>query len=140
MGDTGRDPDSEPHIQLRQIAAERNGDHWAIAWAVKNSGSHPLRIVTVRQPHGQFKAGEMSFDPAYDLKPGQETQFENSVRCDEPPGLITENAFVIFRVIWSGEPWRIFARVRVVIDPDGKPQAVTESITTQKVGFSKTLP
>ena len=51
-------------------------------------------------------------------------------------GLVTENAFVIFNVNWSDEPWRIFVRIRVTMNLDGRPETETEAITTQRVGFS----
>ena len=137
MGDARPDSDSGPEIELEQISAERNRDTWNIAWSVKNTGRHPLRILAVRLPHGQFKAEENRFEPGIDLKPGQATRFETLVRCDEPPGDVTENAFVIFQVIRRGEARRIFTRIRVVVSPDGRPLTTTELITTQKVGFSK---
>ena len=71
-----------------------------------------------------------------DLNGGEEVQFRTLVRCDEPSGLVTENAFVIFYVIWRGEPCRIFVRLRVVVNSDGQPETATELTTTQKVGFS----
>ena len=74
--------------------------------------------------------------PPLDLAPGKGNKFHVSVRCHEPSGLVTENAFVIFQAIWRGEPWRIFARIRVAVRTDGRPETETESITTQKVGFS----
>jgi len=130
------DRDSKPQIELDQLSAERNRDTWNIAWCVKNTGPHLLRILAVRLPHGQFKSEENRFEPAIGLKPGKETRIQASVRCDEPPGDVTENAFVIFHVIWLGKPWRIFTRIRVAVTPDGKPQTTTELITTQKVGVS----
>jgi hypothetical protein len=139
MGDARPDSNSGPEIELKQISAEHNGvaDGWVVAWILTNKGPDQLQILTVRLPHGQFKSEESRFDPAIDLNPGEETQFETLVRCDEPPGDVTENAFVIFHVIWLGEPWRIFTRIRVAVSPDGKPQTTTELITAQKVGFSK---
>ncbi len=137
MSNAGREPEPEPQIELRQIAAARNGDMWNIGWSVKNIGAHPLQILALLLPHSQFKSDESRITPAYDLKPRQEAEIQTLVRCDEPPGLVTENAFVIFQVVWLDERWRIFTRVRVTVDPDGKPQARTELITAQKVGFSK---
>jgi hypothetical protein len=141
MGDTRPDRRSGPEIELRQLSAERNGqmDSWRIAWLLRNRGPRRLQIQTVRLPHGQFKSEENRFDPALDLKPDEETQFQTLVRCDEPPGDVTENAFVIFYVIWLKEPWRVFVRIRVVVSSDGTPQTTTELITTQKVGFLQML-
>jgi hypothetical protein len=91
----------------------------------------------VRLPHGQFKSGEQPFEPAIELEQDEEREFQTLVRCDEAPGPVTENAFVIFYVMWLEEPWRIFVRIRVIVDPEGKPHATTELVTTQKAGFSQ---
>ena len=137
MGDSRPDRASAPEIELRQLSAERTGEggFWKIGWRVKNRGPGRLRIQALRLPHGQFKSDENRFNPEIDLKPGAETQFQTLVRCDEPPGDVTENAFVIFYVLWLEERWRVFARIRVVVSSAGKPQATTESITTQTIGF-----
>jgi hypothetical protein len=137
MASRGWESDSGPQIELSQTAAERNGDLWNIAWCVKNPGPQPVRIATARLPHGQFKSEGSRFDPIINLPAIGEACFEIPVRCHEGPGLVTENAFVIFEVIWVGEPWRIFVRLRVVVDREGKPQTKTELITAQRVGFSR---
>ena len=105
-------------------------------WRVQNQGGEPLEISSLRLPHGQFKSEEQRFEPPIVLPPGENEQFEIVVRCSEPPGLVTENAFVIFYANWLGELWRIYVRVRVSIDAKGQPDTATELITTQKVGFS----
>jgi hypothetical protein len=127
-----------PQISLEQLSVARDGvlERWNVGWNVRNTGLNPLRILAVRLPHGQFKSDEQRFDPAIDLKPGHERQFQTLVRCSEPPGLVTENAFVIFHVTSLDERWRIFVRIRVIVNSDGRPQAGTELITMQKVGFS----
>jgi hypothetical protein len=132
------DEEQEPEIALRQVAVTRNGmmEYWSVVWEVENRGTKVLKILAARLPHGQFKSEEVRFDPSLDLAPKASERFQTSVRCNEPSGLVTENAFVIFHVNWSGESWRIFARVRIEVDDIGVPQAVTESISTQKVGFS----
>ena len=99
-------------------------------------GKHPIQVSAVRMPHGQFKSVERRFEPPIGLAPGSRTEIDILVKCDEPPGLVTENAFVIFSVKSSGEGWRIFVRLRVVVSAEGKPETATELITTQKVGFS----
>jgi hypothetical protein len=127
-----------PAIELRQGSVDQHGvmERWSIGWTITNTGAGSLAVVSVHLPHGQFKSGEHRFEPALDLAPGERGQFQLAVRCEEPPGLVTENAFVIFSVLWLGEAWRIFVRVRVVINDQGTPETATELITTQKVGFS----
>jgi hypothetical protein len=71
-----------------------------------------------------------------ELAPGGAAEFQTVVHCDEAPGLVTENAFLIFNATWLHEEWRIFVRVRVIVDPKGEPESAAELITAQKVGFS----
>ncbi len=128
-----------PAIALRQVHAHRHptADDWSIGWTVENKKAQSLKISSVRLPHGQFKAQEREYELALNLTGGASAEFETLVHCKEPPGLVTENAFVIFYVSWLSAPWRIFIRLRVEIDAQLAPQAVVESITTQRVGFSE---
>jgi len=128
-----------PAIALRQVRAHRHSptDDWSIVWTVENKRAQSLKISSVRLPHGQFKAQQRKFEPVLNLTGGASVEFETLVHCKEPPGLVTENAFVIFYVSWFSASWRIFVRVRVQVDAQLAPQAAVESITTQRVGFSE---
>lgn len=128
-----------PAIALRQVYTHRHPttDDWSIGWTVENKKAQSLKISSVRLPHGQFKAQEREFELALNLTGGASAEFETLVHCKEPPGLVTENAFVIFYVGWLSASWRIFVRVRVQVDAQLAPQAAVESITTQRVGFSE---
>ena len=125
-------------ITLTQVSVEpeQGKGNWQILWRIANLNSQPLELRAVRLPHGQFKSAERRFEPAIGLAAKQDAQFQVFVHCDEPSGVVTENAFLIFQGIWVGEPWRIFARVRVTVNSAGTPTATTEWITTQRVGFS----
>ena len=129
---------SKPQVELTQIKAERDriGAQWQIVWALKNGSRHPLRVTTVRFPHRQFKSIERIFQPPIDLNEDAEVEFSERIQCEEQPGLVTENAFAIFYVTWLGDQWRLFVRLKVVVNLDGIPQATTEMITAQKAGFS----
>ena len=128
-----------PAIALRQVHAHRHptADDWSIGWTVENKKAQSLKISSVRLPHGQFKAQQRKFEPVLNLTGGASVEFETLVHCKEPPGLVTENAFVIFYGSWLSAPWRIFVRLRVEIDAQLALRAVVESITTQRVGFSE---
>lgn len=130
--------ETAPAIELRQLSVEAlaTAGRWRIGWQIVNRGRGPLTLLAVLVPHGQFKATEQRFEPAAMLPAGDAWRFYTDIFCAEPPGLVTENGFVILEVTWSGGPWRIFARVSVVVGADGKPKTKTEAITTQKVGFS----
>ncbi|HEV8719228.1 MAG TPA: hypothetical protein VGW77_01150 [Candidatus Binatia bacterium] len=138
MGDAQSGRENSPQMVLTQVSADRVGvlEGWSIGWRIENLGEHPIYVSAVRLPHGQFKSAERRFDPAIELAPGNKTELNILVKCDEPAGLVTENAFVILSVEWLGEQWRIFVRLRVMVTVDGRPETATELITTQRVGFS----
>jgi hypothetical protein len=129
---------SEPHVELKQIDAARDkiAGQCRIVWALRNFAQQPLRVNSVRFPHQLFRSDERVFHPPIDLNEGTEIVFEQIIQCDERPGLITENAFAIFYATWFGASWRIFVRLKVIIEADGDPRATTELITAQKAEFS----
>jgi hypothetical protein len=130
-----------PQITLTQVSVEpeEGKGNWKILWRIANLNSQPLELRAVRLPHGQFKSAERQFEPAIHIAPKESVEFQVSVSCDEPEGLVTENAFLIFQVVRLDERWRIFARVRVTVNASGSPVATTELITTQRVGFSEVI-
>lgn len=109
---------------------------WLVAWRIENRGEGTLRLLSGRLPHGLFRCDERELGALPALRPNESARLEFPVRCAEPPGMIVENAFLILGVLWREEPWRILARLRVLIDREGAPQTATELITTQRVGFS----
>lgn len=127
-----------PAITLRQIGVRRAGPlgSWRIRWEVENRAPRAVEVKAARLPHGAFKSPKMRFEPALELAPGRRCEFELQVFCRGSHGAVTENAFVILEAQYLGESWRIFTRLRVVLDSQAVPQSATESITTQKAGFS----
>jgi hypothetical protein len=127
-----------PRISLVQQAVEwtETPGWWKITWSVGNVGSVKITISGARLPHSQFKSEEQRFDPPLELEPGAECQCSSAVYCHEPPGLVTENAFLIFYVMCLEAPWRIFARLEINVGRTGEPRAMTALITNQRVGFS----
>lgn len=124
-------------IEQRSTVWRSGVQRWKIGWRVVNQGAEPLRLLSVLVPHGQFKAEEQTFEPPMVVNAGEAIEFHTVVRCHEPAGLVTENAFLIFNAIWLDAAWRIFVRVRVLINSTGEPETGVELITTQKVGFSE---
>ncbi len=110
---------------------------WVTSWRVRNAGNEVVTLIETWLPHGRFRWGPRALDPAIRLRPRVDVQIEQPVRCLESAGTVVENTFLILRVIWRGQPWRVLARHRVEWDDRG-PWPVCELITTQPVGFSST--
>ena len=130
--------DNPPEIALVQRSAQATSVacSWRIVWQLRNLGKAQLQINSARLPHGQFKADEQRFEPPITLDSGTSVEFESAVCCDEPAGLVTENGFVILYANWLNNEWRIFARIRVMVNAEAQPETITESITYQQAGFS----
>ncbi|HEV8711335.1 MAG TPA: hypothetical protein VGX03_00700 [Candidatus Binatia bacterium] len=130
-----------PQVSVEQVSrcAGTASDCWLVAWHIRNLGQHPLRLLAARLPHSWFRSEERELVPIPHLLPGERAQLEFPVTCSGLPGSVVENAFLIVRVLWQEEPWRVFARLRVVFDEQGGPQTTTEVVTVQRVGFSEDL-
>jgi len=96
----------------------------------------PMSLVSVRAPHGKFKAEEREFGPEVKISAQDHFILDLAVACEEPPNTIVENAFLILLVSWQENQWRVFVRLRITVDQQGRPQTTTESISAQQVGFS----
>ncbi len=130
--------DTGPHVRVEQASRTVGPavDRWLVAWEIQNLGRQPLSLLTARLPHSRFRSEERKLTPTPKLEPGESTRLEVSVTCKEPPETVVENAFLILRVLWLEEPWRVFTRFQVAFDEHGGPRATTELVTTQPVGFS----
>ena len=128
-----------PQISFRQGSPARAAGLglWRMMWHIENMGRRPLTLSGARFPHGRFKAAEQRFEPPIDLGPDERNEIETLIGCQEPPGAVVENAFVILTAIRLGTLWRIFGRLRITIDSHGQPAALTELITVQRMGFSE---
>ena len=133
-----REKESEPRVIVDQLSRLRvpSASRWLVAWRIQNVGEGTLTILSARLPHSLFRCEERELDAILVLRPKESGRLELPVKCAEPPGTIVENAFLILRVLWSEEPWRILARLRVSINHEGAPETVTELVTTQPIGFS----
>jgi hypothetical protein len=112
------------------------GGRWLCTWRIQNLAQEPLQLLAAGLPHSRFRSEEQELSPAPKLLPGESARLALAVACCEPTGTVVENAFLILRVLWREQLWRILARLRVVFDQHGAPESSTEVITTQPVGFS----
>lgn len=127
-----------PNIAVDAIhcTGDVNPGCWSCSWRIQNLTDRSMKLVAARLPHGQFRSEGREFNPSLEVLPGANAAIETSVLCDDPPGAVIENAFLILLCEWQAERWRIFVRLRVTINQQGEPAPVTEAITTQRVGFS----
>jgi hypothetical protein len=111
-------------------------DRWLCTWRIQNLSPEPLQLLAAGLPHSRFRSEEQELSPAPKLLAGESARLALVVACREPAGTVVENAFLILRVLWREQPWRILARLRVVFDQHGVPENSTEVVTTQPIGFS----
>lgn len=130
--------DSGPKVSVEQVSRQAGAaSHlWVICWQVQNLSERRIELLAALLPHSQFRCGEIELAPPPEILAGESASLELLVECRESPGSVVENAFLILRVFWSGESWRILARLRVLFDEQGAPRTITEVVTTQPVGFS----
>lgn len=127
-----------PQVRVAQVSRCRGlqPNHWLVGWSIQNLSREPIRILAANLPHGKFRSLERESVMALEILPYDSAQVELSVTCRELPGEIVENAFLILRVLFSEETWRILARLRVTFDDQGQPQTITELVTAHRIGFS----
>ena len=128
----------EPKIEIEQVERSRkeNSHQWLFRWRVRNESQKPMCLLSVRVPHGKFKAEERKLLPPAIIAARDSFILDMAVTCEEPPGTIIENAFLILFVDWQENHWRLFVRLQITVNQQGNPAAATQSITVQRVGFS----
>ena len=128
----------EPKLKIEEDTAQRGGapDRWKVTWSIQNLGEAPLTILAARLPHSKFRCEEIQFAKPLDLGPNGSDRLQMEVRCGEAPGSIVENAFLIMRLLCTGNQWLVLARLRVSVSTERTPSTTTELITAQPVGFS----
>jgi hypothetical protein len=109
---------------------------WLAAWRLHNLERDPVGLLSTWLPHDKFANPHQGIDPPVQLAPGGSTMLELPVACHELPGSVVENAYIILRILWRGQPWRVFVRLRVTVDDASIPQHICESVTVHPVGFS----
>ena len=133
---TGAAPDIPPTLDVAQAGRASGGPRlWRVAFDVTNRGAGPVGLLAAWLPHGRFRCTEQQLADLV-LPPERTTQLAFEAAFDEPPGTGVENCFVILRVRWRGEAWRVMARLTVTAAGDGAPLAAARLVTAHRVGFS----
>ena len=127
---------SGPDIDIHQSGpAAGEAASWAVSFEVENRGPGPVQLVDAMIPHPKYRAAPHEFGSER-LEPGTCVRFDCSVAFSEAPGDAAENAFVILRVVWRGQTWRVLQRLTVRAGPRGEPTALNENMTAHVVGFA----
>ncbi|MCH8198659.1 MAG: hypothetical protein IIA54_01135 [Chloroflexi bacterium] len=129
-------PDIPPTLDVAQAGRASGGPRlWRVAFDVTNRGAGPVALLAAWLPHGRFRCPEQQLADLV-LPPERTTQLAFEAAFDEPPGTEVENCFVILRVRWREEAWRVMARLTVTAGGDGAPLAAPRLVTAHRVGFS----
>ncbi len=129
--------DIPPALEVAQAGPASGGPgRWRVAFDVANRGAGPAVLLGAWLPHGRFRCPEQRLADLV-LPPGGAIQLAFGVAFDEQPATGVENCFVILRVRWREEAWRVMARLAVTAGRDGAPRAATQLVTAHRVGFSE---
>jgi hypothetical protein len=129
---------SGPELQVEPLAIQSTVEpgRWRAGWRVRNVSTQPVQLLEAWLPHGRFRAPAESLASGLQVPGGESALLELCVACSEPPGTEVENAFLILRLTWREQAWRLLARLRVKFDGAGNPHQACEALTVQPVGFS----
>ena len=115
MGVENEEPKIESVEQVERSRSENPG-RWLFKWRVRNVTEMPMSLLSVRVPHGKFKAEERKFGPSVKIAAQDHFILDLAVACEEPPNTIIENAFLILLVSWQENQWRFFVRLRIMVN------------------------
>jgi hypothetical protein len=126
-----------PKLDVQQHGVAQGDGPWLVAFDVTNHDESPVEIIEAWLPHARFHAEAQDVSDSRPLAPGRAMHIGFTAEFDEPVGTEAPNAFVILRVRWQGEEWRVLARLTVTSGERAEPAARTELITAHRVGFAK---
>ena len=63
---------------------------WLFRWRVRNQTEKTMRPVSVRVPHGKFKAEESKFLPSVEIGAKNSFLLEVAVTCEQPPETVSK--------------------------------------------------
>src|SRR5260221_7594356 len=121
----------EPRVSVAVESVQGVGDgRWQVTWLVTNDGVGSLTLEAAWIPHGRFR-GDGRIPLSKDLHAGASAKLTFLVTAQGQVGTTVENAFLILRVVYDGQPARIFSRMRIEFDAQAVPRPVIELITVQ---------
>jgi hypothetical protein len=116
-----------PTVSVEPFTTDGMNGSWTVTWRIRNDGDQPIRLLSARHPHSQFRTPETRIDR--DIPSGSDTTIALPVQFSESPGVRVENPFLILLFRDSAE-WRLLARVRVTAGASGEPMASQAVVVT----------
>jgi hypothetical protein len=126
-----------PAMTIYQLGVTVGDGPYAMTFALVNGGGDSLRLIDARMPHAVLHAGTTDLVEAPALAGGEATQITFEVTY-QPRENASEpsNPFIILRLAWRGDEWRVLAQLAVAHDERGAPTTTTAVMTAHRVGFS----
>ena len=98
---------------------------WQASWRLR-AVDDPVQVLEAWLPHDHFHRPRWRFNPPLIV---DDVLLEAEVACQDLPGSVIENAFLILRT----PDRRVFARLTIVVDGAGVPRQQCEAVTVQEV-------
>lgn len=118
-----------PRVAVEPFTTEGTRGAWTVRWRIRNEGDQPIRLLSARHPHSQFRSPETRIDG--EIAPGADATVALSVEFSELPGVRVENPFLIL-LFRDTADWRLLARVRVTAGNGGEPIAGQSVVVTMQ--------
>ena len=131
-----------PRISVEQSECARLDERgrWHMTWQIHNLEKEAMTLRAAQMPHGKFKSEQRIFEKGIVVRAAGNAAIEFPVICQEAPGSVVDNAFLILQVEWLQSAWRIFVRFQVAFDEAAEPRTRTEMISAHRIGFSAQSP
>jgi hypothetical protein len=125
-----------PRVRVDPFTTEGTPGSWTVTWRITNEGDEPIRLLSAKHPHSQFRTPETKIDR--EVPSGSATTIVLPVEFTESPGVRVENPFLIL-LFRDSKDWRLLARVRVAAGPSGEPIAGQAVVVTTQEARGPTL-
>ena len=127
-----------PRLLVESLSTLRRSDAglWLVSWRIQNREDSAVDVLSTWLPHDHFWSERRDFVTSLRLAPEGAVDLQVAVSCNDKPGTVVENAFLVLRLTHKEQMWRAFVRLRIAVDAAGVPQHTCEAVTVHEVGFS----
>ena len=131
-------PGGGPNLGIEALTCQATSEagRWLASWRIRNLDTQVVEILSAWLPHDKFASDRRDFDPPLRLPANDSLGLEVPVACEEVPGSVVENAFLILQVLWRQGAWRVFARHQISVGGEGGLHHLCQSVTLHPIGLS----